>query len=452
MSFDAHKNFSYGTVLTAPSPATTGTTLVLNSGEGADFPQPSTDGEYNVTIWPTGVQPLSSNAEIVRVTARTTDTLTITRQQEGTSARTVVVGDQVALTITAKVATDIEAAGVSSQVKNETPGGLINGSNVNFTTASDYQTGSLRVYLNGQRLTGGGADYTEVSSGFTMITAPITGDVLLVDYDTNTTAFATGSTSFVYNELVNETPNGVIVVFTVDNAYVAGTTQVFRDGQLMRPGGEDYTETTPASGIITFVTAPTTGSIILVTYQQSLSVAGNADTLDGFHANATPTANQIPVLDGSAQLPVANIANTAKASAYMGSNQLNLTSGSATKVVFDTENYDPGSNYDPTTNYRFTAPVDGFYLVDARITWLGSSLVVDKRYTMFIYKNGASVAWTFNHASLVTAISSQITEILELSAGNYIEIYARQDSGVDTVDIDGGSAQLSTFDVHLLSV
>ena len=143
---------------------------------------------------------------------------------------------------------------------------------------------------------------------------------------------------------------------------------------------------------------------------------------------------------------------TAKSSARMGSSQLNLTSGSATKVVFDTENYDPGSNYDPATNYRFTAPVDGFYLIDARITWLGSSVVLDKRYTMFIYKNGGSVAWTFNHASLVTALSSQITEILSLSANDFIEIYARQDSGVDTVDLDGGSAPLSTFDVHLLSV
>ena len=46
-------------------------------------------------IWPAGAQPLSTNAEIVRVTARSTDTLTITRAQESTSARTVVVGDQI---------------------------------------------------------------------------------------------------------------------------------------------------------------------------------------------------------------------------------------------------------------------------------------------------------------------------------------------------------------------
>ncbi len=108
MSFDAHKNFSYSTVATAPSPATSGTSLTVATGDGALFPAPSTDGAFNLTVWPTGVSPLSSNSEIVRCTARSGDVLTITRTQEGTSARTIVVGDQIALTITKKVITDIE--------------------------------------------------------------------------------------------------------------------------------------------------------------------------------------------------------------------------------------------------------------------------------------------------------------------------------------------------------
>ncbi len=87
----AIKNFSYSTVATAPSPATSGTSLVVSAGEGALFSvgQPA-------VIYPTGVPPLASQAEIVMVTNVSTDTLTITRAQEGTSARTVVVGDQIA--------------------------------------------------------------------------------------------------------------------------------------------------------------------------------------------------------------------------------------------------------------------------------------------------------------------------------------------------------------------
>lgn len=103
---DPFKNFAYGTVLTAPSPATSGTSLVLNSGQGALFPAPATDGAFNVVICPANTQPLSANAEIARATARSTDTLTLTRTQEGTSARTVVVGDQVFLAPTAKVFSD----------------------------------------------------------------------------------------------------------------------------------------------------------------------------------------------------------------------------------------------------------------------------------------------------------------------------------------------------------
>jgi hypothetical protein len=93
----SYKNFAYSTVLTAPSPATSGTSLVVQSGDGAKFPAVP----FNVTIWPTAAQPLVATAEIAECTAVSGDTLTIIRAQEGTSARTVVVGDQIGYNITA---------------------------------------------------------------------------------------------------------------------------------------------------------------------------------------------------------------------------------------------------------------------------------------------------------------------------------------------------------------
>ena len=101
---DAHKNFSYSTVATAPSPASSGTSLVVASGDGTKFPTVP----FNATIWPSASSPTTANAEIVRVTAISTDTFTITRSQESTSARTVVTGDQIAATVTSKMMTDIE--------------------------------------------------------------------------------------------------------------------------------------------------------------------------------------------------------------------------------------------------------------------------------------------------------------------------------------------------------
>lgn len=105
MAYDAHKNLAYSTVATAPSPASSGTSLVVATGEGARFPAVP----FNATIWPAGTIPTPANAEIVRVTTVSTDTLTITRAQESTSARSVIIGDQIAATITAKIITDVEA-------------------------------------------------------------------------------------------------------------------------------------------------------------------------------------------------------------------------------------------------------------------------------------------------------------------------------------------------------
>ncbi len=108
-----------------------------------------------------------------------------------------------------------------------------------------------------------------------------------------------GSNSIVTNEVPSGTVDGSNATFTLSSAYVSGSTQVFRDGQLMKPGGADYTETTPTTGVFTFTTATASGSVIEVTYQKSLTRFGNADTVDGFHANSTPTASNILPLDSS---------------------------------------------------------------------------------------------------------------------------------------------------------
>jgi len=72
---------------------------------------------------------------------------------------------------------------VTNFVFEETPSGSINGSNVTFTISATPTTGTLRLYLNGQRLrSGAGNDYTLSTNTITMATAPISGDVLLADF------------------------------------------------------------------------------------------------------------------------------------------------------------------------------------------------------------------------------------------------------------------------------
>src|SRR3954470_948419 len=103
---DAHQNFPYSLTATAPSPAVSGTSIAVTVAQGSRFPA----APFNATIWPIGELPIPSNAEIVRVTNITTDALTITRAEEGSSARAILVGDQIAATITAKTLTDVEDA------------------------------------------------------------------------------------------------------------------------------------------------------------------------------------------------------------------------------------------------------------------------------------------------------------------------------------------------------
>lgn len=103
MPISAHKNFALTTMASPPS-GTGGTSLTVATGTGTRFPAVP----FNATIWPANVQPTTDNAEIVRVTAKATDVFTITRAQEGTSARTHSANDQIAATITARTLTDAE--------------------------------------------------------------------------------------------------------------------------------------------------------------------------------------------------------------------------------------------------------------------------------------------------------------------------------------------------------
>ena len=102
---DAHSNFAVTTVAVAPVPAASGHSLVVATGTAVLFPAVP----FNATIFPADAQPSATNAEIVRVTAIVMDTLTILRGQENSGQRSIVFGDRIAATITARTFTDIES-------------------------------------------------------------------------------------------------------------------------------------------------------------------------------------------------------------------------------------------------------------------------------------------------------------------------------------------------------
>lgn len=285
-----HTDISIVAVSVAPSPATSGTSLGVTDANAAYLPDIY---PWWALVKPTGAAPTRANSEIVKVTAGSsssgTTTYTIVRAQglPATTARTIIIGDDILEVHTAQKQIDTEEQSSTSMVRNEVPSGSINSSNTSYTLANTPLTGSLRVYLNGQRLTVT-ADYTISGTTLTMVIAPTTGDTLLVDYEINSGTYSTGSASWVSNETPSGTVNGSNATFTLVSTPITGTLALYRDGQLMVGGGADYTLTTNS---IAFVTAPVTGSVLLAFYQSAASTAGNADTLDGVHLSTiTDTA------------------------------------------------------------------------------------------------------------------------------------------------------------------
>jgi hypothetical protein len=183
VSFDNHKNFAYSIVATAPSPATSGTSVTVQTGDGSLFPA----APFNVTIWPAGQQPSATNAEIARCTSRSGDVLTITRTQEGSSARSVVVGDQIALTITAKSATDVEAVAAAAipqtlfdakgdlltATADDTPAKLTAGADGLVLTADSSQAKGLKWAPSS--LAGGGGAAAVVATTVAGLGSPVNG-------------------------------------------------------------------------------------------------------------------------------------------------------------------------------------------------------------------------------------------------------------------------------------
>lgn len=134
---DAHKNFAISTLTN--SPGTGGTSFDVASA--SVFPT----APFNATVWPASTQPISTNAEIVRVTNITSNTLTVTRAQEDTTAKDVASGYQIAATITAKTLTDIEDNSVNTWSPYVMPAAG-NGTQSLARFSYNFSTGSLYVF------------------------------------------------------------------------------------------------------------------------------------------------------------------------------------------------------------------------------------------------------------------------------------------------------------------
>lgn len=107
---------NHGKVTVSTGYDSVATSLALTAGHGARLPNPTISGAFNLVWWNATDYPDPSddpNKEIVRCTARSSDTLTVTRGQEGSTAVAHNTGGKtykMILPVTQKFVNDLQSA------------------------------------------------------------------------------------------------------------------------------------------------------------------------------------------------------------------------------------------------------------------------------------------------------------------------------------------------------
>ena len=129
-----------------------------------------------------------------------------------------------------------------------------------------------------------------------------------------------------------------------------------------------------------------------------------------------------------------------------------IDSGTITKVEFNTEVFDTDNAYDATTNYRFTVPSgeDGKYFFNAKVSASAGNANMNRASISF-YKNGSLFTKIFHgfETNPIRMFSPTITAVMDLSATDYIEVFALYETadsaGLNIDDGEEGSVQFYGF-------
>jgi len=106
---------------------------------------------------------------------------------------------------------------------------------------------------------------------------------------------------------------------------------------------------------------------------------------------------------------------------------INISSGTATKIPYNVVNFDTNSNYDNSTNYRFTPTVAGYYQVNATISMVN----VTGSVYISIYKNGSEyLRGNQDYHDVATRAGLSVSDVVYFNGStDYIEMYASHGTG-----------------------
>ena len=129
-------------------------------------------------------------------------------------------------------------------------------------------------------------------------------------------------------------------------------------------------------------------------------------------------------------------ANTPAFSVRQSSAQTGIANNTQTIVTFDTEEFDTDNAF---ASNKFTVPSGeaGKYFFVGTITWV--NLTNEDEGQVRIHKNGTFVQGSGYFQGQNGTVTYQATQVLDLSVGDYIELYGYQVSG-GAISADGGEA------------
>jgi hypothetical protein len=106
--------------------------------------------------------------------------------------------------------------------------------------------------------------------------------------------------------------------------------------------------------------------------------------------------------------------------AKMSAQQSGVALNTATKVIFDSEDFDPDSCYDATTNYRFTPNKSGYYQITTTMNYDQGSVTTIQN---MIYKNGSKDSAVFTSSAAECFTTTNL--IYFNGTTDYVEAYVQ---------------------------
>lgn len=229
---------------------------------------------------------------------------------------------------------------------------------------------------------------------------------------------ASGVTTTAYRTVTNTTATAGQTTFTIPS-YTVGYVDVYRNGVYLPT--TDYTASTGTTVVLN--NAATAGdTITTVSFYVSSVLNAIANTAGSVSSSNLAALSTIPSTAGNITVPAVTgtmmvSGNMPAFSYYLNTSQTGITSGTFTKILFDTQIFNATSSMFASS--RFTPTVAGYYQINGNLN-IGGTLTGS---LLSIFKNGSR----YTDGSFYNTVSANVLTVSGIvycnGSTDYIELY-----------------------------